>query len=281
MPRLSVPATRLPILAKAIHLWPHALAAAAAAALHGGVSAQQAAEAGKLNVITVTAERRVENIRDVPSSVTALSSEILEVLNTSGQDIRLLSGRVPSLNIESSFGRAFPRFYIRGYGNTDFRLNASQPVSLVYDDVVQENPILKGFPLFDLDRVEVLRGPQGSLFGRNTPAGVVKFDSVKPTNRFEGYVSLGLGRFQTVNAEGAVNAPLGQGIAMRVSVLNQTRDDWVRNTRATGTQDLEGYRDSAVRAQLLFEPSRDISVLANVHARDFDGSSRVFRANII
>ncbi|MBC7942406.1 MAG: TonB-dependent receptor, partial [Chitinophagaceae bacterium] len=143
------------------------------------------------------------------------------------------------------------------------------------------NPILKGFPLFDLDRVEVLRGPQGSLFGRNTPAGVVKFDSVKPTNRFEGYASLGLGRFQTVNAEGAVNAPLGQGIAMRVSVLNQTRDDWVRNTRATGTQDLEGYRDSAVRAQLLFEPSRDVSVLANVHARDFDGSSRVFRANII
>jgi iron complex outermembrane receptor protein len=87
---------------------------------------------------------------------------------------------VPSLNIESSFGRAFPRFYIRGYGNTDFRLNASQPVSLVYDDVVQENPILKGFPAFDLERIEVLRGPQGTLFGRNTPAGVVKFESAKP-----------------------------------------------------------------------------------------------------
>ena len=72
------------------------------------------------------------------------------------------------------------RFYIRGLGNTDFDLNASQPVSLVYDDVVFENPVLKGFPVFDTDRIEVLRGPQGTLFGRNTPAGVVKFDSVKP-----------------------------------------------------------------------------------------------------
>ena len=75
-----------------------------------------------------------------------------------GTDIRGLSGRVPSLNIESSFGRTFPRFYIRGLGNTDFDLNASQPVSLVYDDVVLENPILKGFPAFDVDRdIEMAR----------------------------------------------------------------------------------------------------------------------------
>ena len=135
----------------------HALASAALLALsslHLGAFAQAAAPAGELQVVTVTAERRVENIRDVPSSVTALQGEILDVINTSGMDVRGLSGRVPSLNIESSFGRAFPRFYLRGYGNTDFRLNASQPVSLVYDDVVQENPILKGFPVFDVDRVE-------------------------------------------------------------------------------------------------------------------------------
>ena len=114
-----------------------AIALAALTALHLGAAAQQT-----LPDVTVTAERRAENIRDVPNSVSTLTGELLDVLNTSGQDIRLLSGRVPSLNIESSFGRAFPRFYIRGYGNTDFRLNASQPVSLVYDDVVQENPCL-------------------------------------------------------------------------------------------------------------------------------------------
>ncbi|MDE2566233.1 MAG: Plug domain-containing protein, partial [Burkholderiales bacterium] len=116
----------------------HALAAAAIAALHLGAAAQQAAApaaaasapaAGQLQVVTVTAERRLENIQDVPNSISTLGGEALDVINTSGQDVRELSGRVPSLNIESSFGRAFPRFYIRGYGNTDFRLNASQPVS--------------------------------------------------------------------------------------------------------------------------------------------------------
>ena len=102
----------------------HAVAVAALATLHAGAQAQNT-PAGELQTVTVTAERRLENIRDVPSSVSSLQGEILEVLGTSGQDVRALSGRVPSLNIESSFGRAFPRFYIRGYGNTDFRLNAS------------------------------------------------------------------------------------------------------------------------------------------------------------
>jgi iron complex outermembrane recepter protein len=265
----------------------HAVAAAAALmALQTAAQAQaqsQTAPAGQLQTITVTAERRVENIREVPSSVSALNSDVLEVLATSGQDVRALSARVPSLNIESSFGRAFPRFYIRGYGNTDFRLNASQPVSLVYDDVVQENPILKGFPVFDVDRVEVLRGPQGSLFGRNTPAGVVKFDSAKPSTRgFQHYGSVSVGTYSTVNLEGAANIPLSSDMAVRVSLLNQTRKDWVKNTFAAGlTQDLEGYRDSALRAQFLYEPSKDLSVLANVHARDFKGSARLFRANII
>jgi len=244
--------------------------------------AQPAPQAGTLQTITVTAERRTENIRDVPSSISALSGETLEILNSGGQDIRQLSGRVPSLNIESSFGRAFPRFYIRGLGNTDFDLNASQPVSLVFDDVVQENPILKGFPLFDLERIEVLRGPQGTLFGRNSPAGVVKFDSVKPGKTFGGYGSLSLGRYSAVNVEGAVNVPLSESAALRVSLQSQNRDDWVKNTNPNGpTRDLEGYNDNAARVQLLVTPTKDISALFNVHARDLEGSARVFRANII
>lgn len=261
----------------------HALALAAVLSLHTGAQAQSAgAESGKLETITVTADRRLENIQEVPSSVSVIGGELLEAINTSGQDVRGLSGRVPSLNIESSFGRAFPRFYIRGYGNTDFRLNASQPVSLVYDDVVQENPILKGFPAFDLEAVEVLRGPQGSLFGRNTPAGVVQFKSVKPSSRFEGYGSLSLGTFSTVNAEGAINVPTGETSALRLSLLNQSRKDWVENTYDAGpTQDLEGYRDSAMRLQWLTRPTKDFSALFNVHARDFKGSARLFRANII
>lgn len=106
--------------------------------------------------IQVTARKRTENIKDVPISISALTAKKLEVLGSSGMDVRSLSARVPSLLIESSFGRTFPRFYIRGLGNTDFDLLASQPVSLIYDDVVLENALTKGMPMFDIERVEVL-----------------------------------------------------------------------------------------------------------------------------
>jgi iron complex outermembrane receptor protein len=272
----------MPIAPNRPRLRHHVLALAALAALQPAAWAQQVDSSGKLTTVTITAERRTENILDVPNSVSTLGGEFLDVLNTSGQDIRVLSGRVPSLNIESSFGRAFPRFYIRGYGNTDFRLNASQPVSLVYDDVVQENPILKGFPAFDLERIEVLRGPQGTLFGRNSPAGVVKFDSVKPGKTFEGYFSAGFGTLGTTNVEGAATLPISDTVSTRISVLDQRRDDWVHNTYDAGpTQDLEGYRDSAIRAQLSLEPGSGFSALFGLHARDLNGSARLFRANII
>ena len=259
----------------------HALATAALSLLSSGALAQATPTPGQLQTITVTAERRLENIRDVPSAVSTLQGEMLEVLNSGGQDIRLLAGRVPSLNIESSFGRAFPRFYIRGIGNTDFDLNASQPVSLVYDDVVQENPILKGFPIFDMERIEVLNGPQGTLFGRNSPAGVVKFESAKPTNKFEAYAMGSIGRYSALNFEGMVNVPLSPTVSLRVAAQSQNRDDWVKNTRGAPTSELEGYNDNAARLQVLFAPDKNFSALFNVHTRDLKGSARVFRANII
>lgn len=241
------------------------------------------ANPGTLQTVTVTAERRAENIKDVPSSVSTVSGEKLDVLNSGGQDIRLLSGRVPSLNIESSFGRAFPRVYIRGYGNPDFRANASQPVSLVYDDVVQESPLLKGFPIFDLARVEVLAGPQGSLFGRNTPGGVLKFDSAAPTiGGSDGFGSVSFGTYKTTNVEAGKTIALGPQWAARVALLYQHRDDWVDNTYApASTQKTEGYDDRAARVQLLYEPATDFSALFNLHGRNLDGAARVFRANII
>ena len=246
-------------------------------------AASASAAAGTLQTVTVTAERRAENIKDVPSSVSTLSGEKLDIINSSGEDVRALSARVPSLNIESSFGRAFPRFYIRGYGNTDFRVNASQPVSLIYDDVVQENPLLKGFPIFDVARVEVLAGPQGSLFGRNTPAGVVKFDSAAPgIGETDGYGSVSFGTYKTTNVEAAKSVPISSEWAARVALLYQHRDDWVDNTYSAGpTQKMEGYDDRALRAQLLYKPSAAFSALFNVHARNLDGTARVFRANII
>jgi iron complex outermembrane receptor protein len=248
--------------------------------------AQETAATGELQQVVVTAQRRSENIKDVPVSVTALRGEKLDVLLSGGEDIRVLAGKVPSLNIESSNGRTFPRFYIRGYGNTDFSAFASQPVSLIYDDVVQEAPSLKGFPIFDVANVEVLRGPQGTLFGRNTPAGVVKIESEKPNlKKVEGYYNVSWATHNTVNVEGAVNVPLSEYWAMRVSTLRQHRDDYVTNysnlAKTTATGDLDGYNEHAERIQFLFDPKNGFTGLFNVHQRNTDGSARLFRANLI
>ena len=269
---------------------PHRLALSLALALPLPAALAQQADpantdatpsAATLDTVQVTAQRRVENIHDVPVSITALGQEKLDVLGSGGGDIRFLSARVPSLNIESSYGRAFPRFYIRGLGNTDFDLNASQPVSLVYDDVVQESPLLKGFPVFDLQSVEVLRGPQGTLFGRNTPAGVVKFDSVRPSQDASGYVQASYGNHGMFNFEGAYGGPLTERWSARVSGLYQHKDDWVDNTYAAGpSQHLEGYGESAGRVQFLYEGDA-FEGLFNLHKRHMNGTAREFRANII
>ena len=246
--------------------------------------AQEAAQApaGQLEVVTVTAQRRAENIREVPVSVSMIKGEKLDTLLSGGEDIRVLAGKTPSLNVESSTGRVFPRFYIRGYGNADFAVFASQPVSLIYDDVVQENPILKGYPMYDLDNVEVLRGPQGTLFGRNTPAGVVKFESAKPNLRgVEGFYNLSFGSNYTTNLEAAANVPLSKEWALRASTLRQHRNDYVDNTFTGQKNALEGYNEHAERVQVLYQPNGTFNALFNVHQRQTEGSSRLFRANII
>ena len=244
--------------------------------------AQVTDEEARLKTVTVTAQKIEEDLQEVPISVTAIGGETIDNLKASGADVRFLSARVPSVIAESSFGRAFPRFYIRGLGNTDFDLNASQPVSLVYDGVPYENPILKGYPAFDLETIEVLRGPQGTLFGRNSPGGIIKFDSVKPTDELDAYVRAAYGTYNTVDLEGAVGGRLSDALAVRVSALAQTRDDYVDNGFTGESDAYEGFEEYAGRVQFLLTPfDNDFSALLNLHARTNDSSARLFRANII
>ncbi|MEL7481052.1 MAG: TonB-dependent receptor [Pseudomonadota bacterium] len=235
----------------------------------------------RLDEVTVTAQRIEEDVQDVPISITTISGDKLSNISGGGADIRFLSARVPSVNAESSFGRTFPRFYIRGIGNIDFDLNSTQPVSLVYDNVPYESPILKGYPVFDIEQIEVLRGPQGSLFGRNTPGGIIKFDSVKPSAETNGYVRAAYGRFNQVDLEGAFGTALTDGLSVRASGLYQRRDDYVDNA-FTGEEDaLEGFQEASGRLQILAEPTDNFSSLLNIHGRTTDGTARLFRANII
>ncbi|MEL6541659.1 MAG: TonB-dependent receptor [Pseudomonadota bacterium] len=255
--------------------------AAPAAAQDGGA---EEAEEGKLPSIVVTANRREENIQDVPVSAEILDKERIGALFSGAADNTILAGTVPGLNVESSNGRVAPRFYIRGLGNTDFDLAASQPVSVLLDEVVLENVTLKSFPIFDVERVEVLRGPQGTLFGRNTPAGIVSIQSVKPS--FEEDVQLGLSfaSFDTITANGAIGGGLVDDmLAFRVSTQFQRRGDWIDNGFTNEEDVLGGYTDFAIRGQLLLTPdeANRFSMLASVNFRDLNGSSTFFRANVL
>lgn len=259
------------------------LFSAVAGTSFSSLAAEEAAKkSNQLEVIQVTARKRVENAQEVPVAVSALQGDNLDAYSSAGMDIRFLNAKIPSLSIESSFGRSFPRFYVRGLGNTDFDLNASQPVSLVVDEVVQENAILKGFPVFDVERVEVLRGPQGTLFGRNTPAGLVKFDTVKPSQEFDGYGSVSYGSRGAVDTSGAVGGALTDRLSARVSLLWQDKDDYIDN-QAPGFEAKDeqgGYTEKAARVQFLYEGD-DFTALLNYHTRDLDGSPIAFRANVI
>ena len=249
-------------------------------AQESGTNQQAKTKDSSLEQITVTARKRTQSIQEVPLSIATLSGEKLDSLFAGGEDILALAVRVPGLYAESSNGRVAPRFYIRGLGNTDFDLAASQPVSIIMDEVVMENVVLKSFPLFDVQQVEVLRGPQGTLFGRNTTAGIVKFDTVKPSQDFEGFAKLGYGSYNTVNLEAAVGGGLTDDLSGRFSVLSQHRDDYIDNG-FTGQDDaLGGFDERAWRAQLLYEPNSRFSALLNVHGRSLEATASIFRANI-
>ena len=199
-----------------------------------------------------------------------------------GGDVLELASTVPGLHVESSNGRLSPRFYMRGLGNADFTAAASQPVSIVFDEVPMEKASLKSFPIFDLDDIEVIRGPQGTLFGRNTTAGIIKFDSRRPTEETEGYIKASGGNKGTVNVEGAIGGTLVEGTLMgRLSFLTQHRSDWIDNAHTGEDNALGGFDIFAGRAQLLWTPTDDFSALLLYQHQDQGGNSAsVFRANV-
>ena len=269
------------------------LAAAAFSALSFATAAAAAEETGgELSEVVVTAERRSENLQKVPLSVAVMGAEDVRAAAAGGDDTLLsLSGKVPSFYAETTTGRIFPRFYIRGLGNIDFYLGASQPVSIIQDDVVLEHVVLKSNPVFDVQQVEVLRGPQGSLFGRNTTAGIVKFDTVRPSNTLQARAQATYGSKNTITFDGGVGGPIvADKAAFRISALYQHRDNWVDNTFAGVSADgtvtpkkdtMGGFDEKDVRAQLLLTPNEDLTVLASAHARDYKGTSTLFLRNAL
>ena len=252
---------------------------------HDGVDSGEGASRA-LEEIIVNAMRRADDLQDVAMSVATMTGSQVAVLLDGGADVHSLASRLPSLYVEGSSGRTAPRFYIRGLGNTDFDLTASQPVSVVVDDVVMENVLLKGFPLFDLEQVELLRGPQGSLFGRNTPAGIVRFETLKPTYDLTGYASASIGNHNSSVLRGAVGGGLSDNVSARIALQSSSRDDYVDNAFvdapfASPGPDLGGYSDNAGRLHVAIDAAEAFDVLLTLQHRSLRGTTTLFRANVL
>jgi iron complex outermembrane receptor protein len=233
-----------------------------------------------LEEVLVTAQKREQTLEDVPLSVSLISGENVDEFLSGSQDIRALAARVPGLNIETSNGRTQPRFYMRGLGNIDFDVNAAQPVAFVFDDIAMENPVLRSMPLFDIGRIEVLKGPQGTLFGKNTNAGAISVHSVKPGEERNGYVRASYGSRSTWGIETASNFGMSETFSMRASVKYQQRDEWIDNVFNGPGDDYGNFEELGWRLQFAWTPSDSFSALLKLHGFDQEGSDpNVFYAN--
>ncbi len=217
------------------------------------VPEEAAAETTDGTDIVVTAQKRSERLQDVPIAVSAIGGDALAKQRVTNADE--LAGKIVNLQLTSTVGDNAPIFALRGVSMSDFSLNQASPVATYYDEVYKGNFAFLGVAMYDLERVEVLRGPQGTLYGKNTTGGAVNLISRAPElGETEGYLNLGYGNYQRYEASGAINLPLGETLAARVAFTAARADGWFKN-QLPGKPDLASVREYAVRGSLLFEPS--------------------------
>ena len=222
----------------------------------------------QIEEIIVTAQKREQNLNDVSVAVTVFTGDDIREQRL-GQPVDL-AAQTPNLNINETFGNSITNVSIRGLGLNDYAVNNNPAAGIYIDEVYLVSPAMLTFQLFDMERVEVLKGPQGTLYGRNTTAGAVKFISKKPTEEFEGYLSADYGRYDHFILEGAIGGQVAEGLTGRAAVQTSQRNDGFQLNRATGDKVGEIDR-SAWRALLNWQPSADLDVFLNVHG-GFDNS---------
>jgi len=192
------------------------LCAAAALAAAGGFAVGPVYADEPLAEIVVTAQKREQNLQDVPVAVDAFSGAELRAAGTV-QPLEL-AALTPNLTTKNAVGNTAPIFALRGIGLNDFATNGTQPVGVYLDEVYLVNNSQLSFQMMDLQRVEVLKGPQGTLYGRNTTAGAVNFITNKPTNQFDAGVSVTGGEWDLFGSEAYINGPLGENLSGRFSI---------------------------------------------------------------
>jgi iron complex outermembrane receptor protein len=253
-----------------------ALVFAAASTLNAGpATAQASAGLLVLEEVVVTAQKREQSLQDVGIAVTALSEELLRDVQVG--NILDLQGRVPGLTLGQTFG--FSQIMIRGVGTDNPFAGGDPSVALHVDGAVVGQSAAQLGTFFDLERVEVLRGPQGTLYGRNTTGGSVNLITAKPTGTLSGYGRFTAGSHELLQFEGAVSGPLmDQQLLGRIAVKVTERGGYGKN-RFTG-DDVDDASRQSVRAQLHWLPTDavDILVSGEYHREDDNNYMPKFRS---
>ncbi len=219
------------------------------------------AQAAQIEEITVTAQKRSQNLNDVPISISAFSGEQL-------QDFRIVSAEnmaqyVPGLTVNETAATGVPLYTIRGVGFQDYSTAASSTVGIYFDEVAMPYTVMTRNLVFDTDRVEVLKGPQGDLYGRNTTAGQINFISKKPTREFEAGITGGYGRFQAWDLEGFVSGGSDTVQGRLAFKTVQSDEGWQKSATR---DDKLGEQDAiAVRGTINFEPTDTFSLSLIAH----------------
>jgi iron complex outermembrane receptor protein len=212
--------------------------------------------AALLEEVVVTAQKREQNVQDVGISVTAFSGDQIRELGfTNSVDVVAQS---PNVEVTGAGGGVINTFSIRGVTQNDFSAAQESPVAVYIDDAYISQNMVTGFSLFDLERVEVLRGPQGTLFGRNATGGLVHYISARPTQEAEGFVDLTVAEEGRQRVEAAIGGGLTDSLAGRLSGVYNKSDGLIENTIGNDLMESDDY---SVRGQLLYEPSDDLTIL--------------------
>jgi iron complex outermembrane receptor protein len=205
--------------------------------------------------IVVTAQKRAESVQDIPIAVSAIGGEALAQRGVT--DLTAIASTVPGLNVSEQVGQA--RLTLRGIGVDNISTGAESSVAFNQDGVFFSRSAAALASFYDVERVEVLRGPQGTLYGRNATGGSVNILTNRPTFSTKAGVSLTYGNYDTLNAEAYYSTGLSDMVAMRVAGQIQNHSGYGKN-RLTGA-DVDNKHSQAVRGQLLFEPSERLTIL--------------------
>jgi iron complex outermembrane recepter protein len=243
-------------------------------------AAEESAASGGLEEVVVTAQKRAQNAQDVGISLSAVSGADLQTMGAvAATDI---THSIPAVVMTQPNGPSSFSLSIRGVTQNDFADHQESPAAIYLDEVYISQMAGLAFSLFDIDRVEVLRGPQGTLFGRNATGGLANFITRKPTDNQEGYVDVTFGERDLTRIESAVNTPIVDGVNARLAFQSNHYDPLFKNV-AGGAADAENGNDWALRGELLFKLPADAQLLLtgryakqDVHAGSWEERATYF-----